>query len=74
MDKPTVDLSALAQLMARLKAASEEWKTKSSKASASRVQMRTATDASARADKAEWMAWQAVLAARRAVEGVPDGE
>ena len=68
MDKPTVDLSALAQLMARLTAASEEWKTKSSKASAARLNMRTATDASGRADKAEWMACQAVLAARRAVE------
>jgi hypothetical protein len=63
-----------AQLMVRLIDQTEEWKTKSSKAAAARLNMRTATDASKRADKAEWMAWQAVLAARRAVEGATDAE
>ena len=58
-----------ANLMARLTAKTEEWHARSTSAAAARLAMRTATDASARADKAEWLAWQAVLSARHAVEG-----
>ena len=63
-----------AQLLARLADKTEEWHVYSSKAAAARLQLRTATDASKRADKAEWLAWQAVLSARHAVEGATDAE
>jgi len=63
-----------AQLLARLTDKTEEWHARSTSAAAARLAMRTATDASARADKAEWLAWQAVLAARRAIEEVTDAQ